>query len=175
MQRISRRQSVTRRCSIVESSKDTRSWPRSMVERSPRIPARDLDVTDDPLHGHQEGRFLHGYCDCYCYVPFYVFCARHQLAAKLRRSNTDASAGVGGSRPPRCRHPRPLAAGALTIGAPVRTRDRKANSNSQGCATRGGGQVLPQTPRVAKSAPGGINSPADHPPEAISTPAQIPR
>jgi hypothetical protein len=27
----------------------------------------DLDATDDPLHGHQEGRFFHGYYDCYCY------------------------------------------------------------------------------------------------------------
>jgi len=28
----------------------------------------DLDATDDPLHGHQEGRFFHGYYDCYCYL-----------------------------------------------------------------------------------------------------------
>src|SRR5918994_779520 len=44
----------------------------------------DLDTTDDPLHGHQEGRFFHGYYDCYCYLPLYVFCGRHLLAAKLR-------------------------------------------------------------------------------------------
>ena len=36
----------------------------------------DLDATDDPLHGHQEGRFFHGYYDCYCYLPLYVFCGR---------------------------------------------------------------------------------------------------
>jgi hypothetical protein len=54
----------------------------------------DLDATDDPLHGHQEGRFFHGYYDCYCYLPLYVFCGRHLLAAKLRRSNSDASAGA---------------------------------------------------------------------------------
>ena len=53
----------------------------------------DLDATDDPLHGHQEGRFFHGYYDGYCYLPLYVFCGRHLLAAKLRRSNIDASAG----------------------------------------------------------------------------------
>jgi Transposase DDE domain group 1 len=47
----------------------------------------DLDATDDPLHGRQEGRFFHGYYDCYCYLPLYVFCGRHLLAAKLRRSN----------------------------------------------------------------------------------------
>jgi hypothetical protein len=54
----------------------------------------DLDATDDPLHGHQEGRFFHGYYDCYCYLPLYVFCGQHLLAAKLRRSNIDASAGA---------------------------------------------------------------------------------
>ncbi len=62
-----------------------------------RRPARqiilDLDATDDPLHGRQEGRFFHGYYDGYCYLPLYVFCGRHLLAAKLRRSNIDASAG----------------------------------------------------------------------------------
>src|ERR687897_649459 len=54
----------------------------------------DLDATDDPLHGHQEGRFFQGYYDCYCYLPLYVFCGRHLLAAKLRRANIDASAGA---------------------------------------------------------------------------------
>jgi hypothetical protein len=54
----------------------------------------DLDATDDPLHGEQEGRFFHGYYDCYCYLPLYVFCGRHLLAARLRRSNIDGSAGA---------------------------------------------------------------------------------
>jgi hypothetical protein len=54
----------------------------------------DLDATDDPLHGHQEGRFFHAYYGCYCYLPLYVFCGRHLLAARLRRSNIDASAGA---------------------------------------------------------------------------------
>jgi len=54
----------------------------------------DLDATDDPLHGHQEGRFFHGYYDGYCYLPLYIFCGRHLLAAKLRRANTDAAAGA---------------------------------------------------------------------------------
>ena len=54
----------------------------------------DLDATDDPLHGHQEGRFFHGFYDCYCYLPLYVFCGKQLLAAKLRRSNIDASAGA---------------------------------------------------------------------------------
>src|SRR6266853_5321667 len=50
----------------------------------------DLDATDDPLHGHQEGRFFHGYYDCYCYMPLYIFCGDQLLAAKLRPSNIDA-------------------------------------------------------------------------------------
>jgi len=54
----------------------------------------DLDATDDPLHGHQEGRFFHGYYDCYCYLPLYVFCGDQLLAAKLRTANIDASAGA---------------------------------------------------------------------------------
>jgi Transposase DDE domain group 1 len=62
-----------------------------------RVPPKqiilDLDATDDPLHGHQEGRFFHGYYDCYCYLPLYIFCGRHLLCAKLRRSNIDAAAG----------------------------------------------------------------------------------
>ncbi len=62
--------------------------------RPPKRIVLDLDATDDPLHGHQEGRFFHGYYDCYCYLPLYVFCGRHLLAAKLRRSNIDASAGA---------------------------------------------------------------------------------
>jgi DDE family transposase len=53
----------------------------------------DLDATDDPLHGHQEERFFHGYYDSYCYLPLYVFCGRHLLVAKLRPANIDASAG----------------------------------------------------------------------------------
>jgi hypothetical protein len=54
----------------------------------------DIDATDDPLHGHQEGRFFHGYYDCYCYLPLYVVCGRHLLAAKLRPANIDAAAGA---------------------------------------------------------------------------------
>jgi hypothetical protein len=54
----------------------------------------DLDATDDPVHGEQEGRFFHGYYDCYCYLPLYVFCGRHLLAAKLRSAGVDAAAGV---------------------------------------------------------------------------------
>jgi Transposase DDE domain group 1 len=54
----------------------------------------DLDATDDPLHGHQEGRFFHGYYDGYCYLPLYIFAGEHLLCAKLRRSNIDGAAGA---------------------------------------------------------------------------------
>jgi hypothetical protein len=63
-------------------------------QRPPGQIILDLDATDDPLHGHQEGRFFHGYYDCYCYLPLYIFCGRHLLVARLRRSNIDASAGA---------------------------------------------------------------------------------
>jgi hypothetical protein len=67
------------------------------LDAHPRAPKQiilDLDATDDPIHGHQEGRFFHGYYDTYCYLPLYIFCGRHLLAAKLRRANIDASAGA---------------------------------------------------------------------------------
>jgi hypothetical protein len=62
--------------------------------QAPRQIVLDLDATDDPLHGQQEGRFFHGYYDGYCYLPLYVTCGRHLLAAKLRRSNIDGAAGA---------------------------------------------------------------------------------
>ena len=54
----------------------------------------DLDATDDPVHGDQEGRFFHGFYGGYCYLPLYVFCGDHLLVAKLRRANIDGSAGA---------------------------------------------------------------------------------
>ena len=54
----------------------------------------DVDATDDPLHGQQEGRYFHGYYDCYCYLPLYVTCGRHVLSGKLRRASVDPAAGV---------------------------------------------------------------------------------
>jgi hypothetical protein len=53
----------------------------------------DLDATDDPTHGRQEGRFFQGYYGHYCYLPLYIFCGDHLLCARLRESNIDASAG----------------------------------------------------------------------------------
>jgi hypothetical protein len=70
---------------------------RSLLRTSREAPDEiilDFDATDDPLHGEQEGRFFHGYYDCYCYLPLYVFCGRDLLVAKLRPANLDASAGA---------------------------------------------------------------------------------
>ena len=66
------------------------------LEAHARPPAEiwlDLDATDDPIHGHQEGRFFHGYYGCYCYLPLYIFSGEHLLCARLRKSDIDASAG----------------------------------------------------------------------------------
>jgi len=60
-------------------------------------PARivlDIDATDDPVHGQQEGRFFHGHYDCYCYLPLYIFCGEHLLAAQLRTAEHGAAHGA---------------------------------------------------------------------------------
>lgn len=62
-------------------------------ERAPEQIVLDVDTTDLPLHGQQEGRFFHGYYDHYCYLPLYVFCGEHVLGARLRLANSDAAAG----------------------------------------------------------------------------------
>ena len=54
----------------------------------------DVDATDDPLHGEQEGRFFHGYYKSYCYLPLYIFCGHHLLSARLRTADQDAAQGV---------------------------------------------------------------------------------
>jgi hypothetical protein len=62
-------------------------------QEAPKEIILDLDATDDPLHGNQEGRFFHGYYGHYCYLPLYIFCGEFLLCARLRSSNIDASAG----------------------------------------------------------------------------------
>jgi hypothetical protein len=67
------------------------------LEAQAEPPARivlDLDATDDPVHGNQEGRFFHGYYREYCYLPLYIVCGEFVLCARLRSSNIDASAGA---------------------------------------------------------------------------------
>ncbi|MFO0888285.1 MAG: IS1380 family transposase [Isosphaeraceae bacterium] len=67
------------------------------LQAHPAPPAEivlDLDATDDPVHGHQLGRFFHGYYKNYCYLPLYIFCGDHLLCARLRPADIDASAGA---------------------------------------------------------------------------------
>jgi hypothetical protein len=68
-------------------------WVRSLAKDTQEV-ILDLDATDDPLHGQQEGRFFHGYYGEYCYLPLYIFCGHWPIVAKLRESNLDASAGA---------------------------------------------------------------------------------
>jgi hypothetical protein len=62
-------------------------------QEAPEQIVLDLDTTDLPLHGHQEGRFFHGYYDSYCYLPLYIFSGEHLLCARLRTADQDAAAG----------------------------------------------------------------------------------
>ena len=62
--------------------------------RPPEEIVLDVDATDDPLYGNQEGRFFHGYYMNYCYLPLYIFCGEFLLCARLRPSNIDASEGT---------------------------------------------------------------------------------
>jgi Transposase DDE domain group 1 len=63
-------------------------------EQAPEQIVLDVDTTDLPLHGKQEGRFFHGYYDSYCYLPLYIFCGEQVLCARLREANHDASFGT---------------------------------------------------------------------------------
>src|SRR3989442_7692854 len=63
-------------------------------EKAPLQIILDLDATDDPIHGHQEGRFFHGYYDCYCYLPLYIFCGEFLLSAQLRSASIDPAKGA---------------------------------------------------------------------------------
>lgn len=69
----------------------------SFLKQHPTPPKEivlDLDATDDPIHGKQEGRFFHGFYGNYCYLPLYIFCGPDLLVAKLREANIDGSAGA---------------------------------------------------------------------------------
>ena len=70
---------------------------KELFLNGPRKPSEpiilDLDATDDPIHGHQEGRFSHGYNDSYYYLPLYIICGQDLLCAKLRKADIDAADG----------------------------------------------------------------------------------
>jgi Transposase DDE domain group 1 len=65
----------------------------ALHQQPPKEIVLDFDATDDPIHGHQLGRFFHGYYDGYCYLPLYIFCGEHLLCAKLRPADIDGAAG----------------------------------------------------------------------------------
>ncbi len=62
--------------------------------KPPRQIILDMDVTDDQVHGNQEGAFFNKYYHGVCYAPLYIFCGHHLLVAKLRSSNVDPAAGA---------------------------------------------------------------------------------
>ena len=62
-------------------------------EPRPKSIVLDLDNTDIPLYGNQEGRHYHGHYQNYCYLPLYVFCGRHLLLARHKRSNVEGASG----------------------------------------------------------------------------------
>ncbi len=67
------------------------------LEAAPTAPDEiilDVDATDDPIHGNQEGRFFHGYYRGYCYLPLYIFCGEHLVCARLRTADQDGAAGT---------------------------------------------------------------------------------
>ena len=69
-------------------------WFLESYSKAPRTIVLDLDVTDDQVHGEQEGAFFNSYYDGVCYAPLYIFCGKHLLVAKLRPSNVDPADGA---------------------------------------------------------------------------------
>jgi hypothetical protein len=81
---------------VIDRQKAERFFVEVFLQAHPTPPERiviDLDPTDARLHGHQQGRFFHGYYGHYCYLPLYAFCGEFLLAARLRPSGIDAAAG----------------------------------------------------------------------------------
>ena len=70
------------------------AWFIESYQSAPTEIVLDIDATDDPLHGHQEGRYFHGYYAEYCYLPLYIFCAEHLLCARLRTADKEPASGV---------------------------------------------------------------------------------
>ncbi|NES82729.1 MAG: hypothetical protein F6K10_15715 [Moorea sp. SIO2B7] len=53
-----------------------------------------MDVTDDQVHGNQEGAFFNKYYKAVCYGPLYIFFGHNLLVAKLRNYNLDTAEGA---------------------------------------------------------------------------------
>ena len=102
--------------------------------RPPERIVLDLDATDDPIHGHQLGRFFHGYYKDYCYLPLYIFCGDHLLCARLRPADIDACGRVGEApEADRGADPRGVARGEDRRSAP--TAGSAARRSSAGART----------------------------------------
>ena len=70
----------------------SQACPSTLVRR--REIFLDIDSTDDPVHGNQEGRHFHGYYDSYCYLPLYIVWDDLILCSRLRPANVDPAAGA---------------------------------------------------------------------------------
>jgi hypothetical protein len=95
---LSRADTACRYCKIVHDPEAiAQLFLTLFIEARKTAPKRivlDVDATHDPIHGTQEGRHFSAFYDCYCYLPLYVFCGRHLLAAKLRTVDKDAADGA---------------------------------------------------------------------------------
>ena len=63
-------------------------WVRSL-DKATRSVTLDLDRTNDPLYGQQEGRFFHGYYEEYCYTPLYIFAGDWPVVAALHTAESE--------------------------------------------------------------------------------------
>jgi len=88
---LGRLEQQTNRQAVVEAHRILWEHFIAQHDSAPAEIVLDFDATDVPIHGHQEGRFFHGYYDHYCFLPLYVFCGRHLLVSYLRPSNIDAA------------------------------------------------------------------------------------
>ena len=82
---------------VAESGKIDELMVAVFIESYQSAPSEvvlDVDATDDPLYGNQEGRYFHGYYSEYCYLPLYIFSGEHLLCARLRQANEDPASGV---------------------------------------------------------------------------------
>lgn len=72
-------------------------FPEFFIRSQKKAPKEiwlDIDATDDPIHGNQEGKHFHGYYDQHCFLPLYIFSGHSLLSARLRTSDSDPHEGV---------------------------------------------------------------------------------
>ncbi len=88
---LSRFENAQNRASAVAVNEELVEQFIRSKRKAPAYLILDFDATDTPVHGQQEGRFFHGYYNCHCFLPLYVFCGDQLLVAYLRKSNIDAA------------------------------------------------------------------------------------